>query len=533
MSSSIGIRVRCLASTRIWQEAQYEESDFKEREVEDEVQTTNTNKDSVGEATPEALQNGPDQVKKEHPDLEEGEVSDSGSSSSFSSDFDSGSDTRSDATDQSAVHRGGRRNVSCIQSAQLSPDGTCIFTTDYNRAFSVYPIDNDIVNEPGTRSLKPYAQFVSADPIWAFAINPNFGVNDGNTTHVLVSRRNQYISLHNALWDLSRPIDAQADIPRTGPVNISTKVSRYKLIDHLTEDVRAPTSLAYSHDGKYFYAGEQNTIAVFDLEYTDDPISKILTIPAKRNKLKGGGRGFKGYISALALSPASPTNNAGILAAGARTRHVGLYDAISGRETTHITLPGTFQGKKLRNDALSSTIGDGVSQLKWSPDGNYLYVAERMSDAILIYDVRNVSLTLGYCAGRKALTKQRLGFDVWTAGDATYGYDDVSPEIWAGGTDGKIRVWRDPCLKEGAIEADEVVDVSDAPVVASLVHPYGNLAVAASGKYEICGDDEAAEGKGQLRGGGIYPKFREWGCLDILGLGGYEPTTAEAETHGM
>lgn len=533
MSSSTGIRVRCLASTRIWQEAQYEGSDLEEREVEDELQTTTTDEDTVGEGALEKLQKDLDHVKEEHPDREEGEVSDSRSSSSFTSDSNSGSDTRSAASERSAVHRGGRRSVSCIQNAQLSPDGTCIFTSDYDRAFSVYPINNDIVNEPGTRRLKPYAQFVSADPIWAFAVNPNFDVNDGNTTHVLVSRRNQYISLHNALWDLSHPIDPEADVPRTGPVDISTKISYYKLVDHLTEDVRAPLSLTYSHDGKYFYAGEQNMIAVFDLEYTDDPISRILTIPAKRNKLKGGGRGFKGYISALSLSPASPTNNAGILAAGARTRHVGLYDAISGQETTHITLPGTFQGKKLRNDALRNTIGDGVSHLKWSPDGNYLYVAERMSDAILIYDVRNVSLTLGYCAGRKALTKQKLGFDVWTAGDTTYGYDTVSHEIWAGGTDGKIRVWRDPYLKEGAIEADEVVDVGDAPVVASLMHPYGNLAVAASGKYEIGGDGEAAEGKGELRGGGIYPKFREWGCLDILGLGGYEPTAAETKTGGM
>jgi WD40 repeat protein len=409
--------------------------------------------------------------------------------------------------------------ISCIQEAQLSPDGTCIFTSDYDRAFSVYPIATDVLDSTATRPLKVYAQFKSADPIWAFAANPLFNLQDSSSTHVLVSRRDRYITLHNALWDVSASYPSTE--PQTSPVDIHTPLASYKLINHLNEAVTAPLSLAYSTSGTHFFAGTQNSIAIFDLTNTDDPIHTIPTIPSKRNKLKGGGRGFKGYVSALSVSPPTSTSSEGLLAAGARTRYVGIYDCISGSEVTHFSLPGTVDGKKLRNENLAHIMGDGVSSLKWSPCGRYLYVAERQSDVLLIYDVRNFALALGYCAGRTALTKQKLGFDVWNAGASPYDVESIAHEVWAGGTDGKVRVWKDPYLKEGAVEADEVVDVGDGetmPVVGTLVHASGNLAVTARGILET-GDDTLE--RGVRRGGSIRPRFSERGCLDILGLSGY------------
>ncbi|KAF1364784.1 guanyl nucleotide binding protein, partial [Lizonia empirigonia] len=403
-----------------------------------------------------------------------------------------------------------------IQEAQLSPDGTCIFTSDYNRAFSVYPIGTDILDSPNTRPLKPYAQFKSSDPIWAFAANPLFNLQDSSSTHVLVSRRDRYITLHNALWDMSNP-DTGSEL-QTSLVNIHTPLASYKLINHLNEAVTAPLSLAYSASGTHFFAGGQNSIAIFNLTNTDDPIHTIPTIPSKRNKLKGGGRGFKGYVSALSVSPPTLTSSEGLLAAGSRTRYVGIYDCISGSELTHFSLPGTVDGKKLRNENLAHVMGDGVSSLQWSPCGRYLYVAERQSDVLLIYDVRNFSLALGYCAGRKALTKQKLGFDIWNAGASPYDIESIAHEVWAGGTDGKVRVWKDPYMKEGAVKADEVVDISDGdtmPVVSTLVHSSGSLAVTARGTLDT--SDHGYEG-GTRRGGGIRPRFIERGCLDILGL---------------
>lgn len=425
-----------------------------------------------------------------------------------------------DISNQGSTEDLAKEEMSCITDAQLSPDGTCIFTASYDRKFSVYPISSDILEGRSTRSLTPYAQFASPDPIWAFAINPYFDMNDSDTTTVLVSRRDQYVSLHNSLWDVT--IDymeeqQEAQQPsQKGPIDISTKLATYKLVDRMTEAVTAPMSLAWSPDGAYFYAGHKNTISTFDLNEPDGPISFVRTIPSDRNKLLGGGYGFKGQISALSLSPPSSTTNDRVLAAGSRTRYIGLYDSISSEEITHFSLPGTVNGRSSYDSHFNNAIGKGVTQLKWSPDGKYLYIAERSSDALLIYDVRNFKVAVGYCAGRQAFTKQTMGFDIWTqVNDYSTG---EAHEIWAGGTDGYLRIWRNPWLSEGAVEAEAVIDVGEDPVSSVLIHPYGNAAIVAKSKHEVGGEQG---GKGIKRGGITAPSYREWGRLDILGLESY------------
>ncbi|KAF2691221.1 hypothetical protein K458DRAFT_412525 [Lentithecium fluviatile CBS 122367] len=430
---------------------------------------------------------------------------------------DSGDSSSSDGSVESileALKPQEEKHVSCIQEAQLSPDGKCIFTRDYERTFSVYAVGSDIFEGQMTRPLKPWARFVSADPIWSFAVDPRFDANDGGFTTVLISRRDQYISLHNALWDTSRDYSAEEDASTTEPVNISYKRASYRLVNPLTEKVDAPLSLAYSRDGTSFYAGHQDSISVFDIECPGYPKGKIRTIPSARSTLKGGGIGFKGHITSLALSPSSALSRTGVLAAGARTRFVGLYDPKRCEEITHIELPGKNQRTSMPCAGVEGYNGNGNCEVHWSPNGNYLYIAERDSDAILIYDARKFSLALGRCAGRAALTKQRMGFDVFS-----YGGMSDDHEIWAGGVDGKIRYWKNPHLREGAVEADEVIQASDGPVTSTLIHKSGSLAVAASGSYEYPGVDGDEMTRGKRRGGGHNPRYTEWGCLSILGLG--------------
>ncbi|KAG9186896.1 hypothetical protein G6011_10004 [Alternaria panax] len=458
------------------------------------------------------LGNGNDDRHTDSPSS--GKSSDSLSESESESESEDGSDS---VISDPSLHS--ERHTSCIQEAQLSPDGSCVFTSDYSRQFCVYPIANDILSQASARDLAPYASLRSSDPIWAFAVNPHFNLQDASSTTVLLSRRDTYISLHNALWGTPKAHDNDASqAASAGPVDVSTPLASYKLINGLTEAVIAPISLTYSNDATHFFGGAKDEIAIFDLEETNKPIHTIRTIPAKRNKLKGGGRGFKGWVSALSLSPPSHTSHDGLLAAGSRTRYIGIYDPVGGNEVTHFSLPGTTNGIKFRNEKLNHVMGDGVSSLKWSPCGKYLYVAERSSDVLLIYDVRNFSLSLGYCAGRKALTRQKLGFDIWNAGASPYDIEGLSHEVWAGGTDGMIRVWRDPYMREGAVEADDVVSVNNGgvSVVSSLVHASGSLAVAACGTI---GTEEEMDGRGLKRGGGVRPRVREWGSLYILGLG--------------
>lgn len=518
MMSASGLVVRCLASTKVT-EARQETDRNGQHDVEahDEViAETQEDRDD-----PSGSRGGSDSVALPQDETvdylhhERAATLASSKSSNSSEEGDSKSDS-SEASSKSSPSGRPAEWTSCIQEAQLSPDGTCIFTSDYDRAFSVYPINTDVLESTTTQPLKMYAQFKSADPIWAFAANPLFNLQDSNSTHVLVSRRDRYITLHNALWDISSMSPSSS-----APVNIHTPLASYKLINHLTEAITAPLSLAYTPSGTHFFAGTQNSISIFDLTHTSDPITSIPTIPSARTKLKGGGRGFKGHISALSVSPPTSASAEGLLAAGSRTRYVGIYDCTSGAEVTHFSLPGTVDGKKLRNENLSHVMGDGVSSLKWSPCGRYLYVAERDSDALLLYDVRKFSMALGYCKGRRARTKQKLGFDVWNAGASPYDVEGIAHEVWAGGTDGRVRVWKDPYLKEGGVEADEVVGVGggeEMPVVSTLVHTSGSLAVTARGTLQV--DDDTMEG-GNRRGGGTRPRFSERGCLDILGLSDY------------
>jgi hypothetical protein len=523
MMSASGLTVRCLASTRVIESRQEtdrngenEEELRNESTLEEQGKNEVSSSDKTGGDHIGDTRAGDDDDDDLHDERALTPVSSNSQSDSDSESASSGYSTQSMIEDDTSAY------TSCIQEAQLSPDGTCIFTSDYNRAFSVYPINTDILSSTSTRSLAPYARFTSPDPIWAFATNPLFNLQDSSSTHILVSRRDRYITLHNALWDVSSSITTSGSQPSSsGPVNIHTPLASYKLINHLNEAVTAPLSLAYSTTGTHFFAGGQNTISIFDLTHTDDPIHTIPTIPSKRNKLKGGGRGFKGYISALSVSPPTFASSEGLLAAGARTRYIGIYDCISGSEVTHFSLPGTVDGKKLPNENLAHVMGDGISSLKWSPCARYLYVAERQSDVLLIYDVRNFSLALAYCAGRRALTKQKLGFDVWNAGASPYDVESVAHEVWAGGVDGKVRVWKDPYMREGAVEADEVVDVGDGlemPVVSTLVHASGSLAVTARGTLDA--GDGVTE-RGIKRGGGTRPRFVERGCLDVLGLASY------------
>lgn len=137
---------------------------------------------------------------------------------------------------------------------------------------------------------------------------------------------------------------------------------------------------------------------------------------------------MKGIVSALSV------NSEGIVAAGTFTRDVGLYsDAGRGECISVFSL-------NRDTSAPEYVHGSGITQTAWSPDGRYLYVAERMSDGISVFDIRVTGKRLAALRGRQAMTNQRLNIDVVSVAN--------DHEIWAGGTDGVVRVWENPHLAE-------------------------------------------------------------------------------------
>lgn len=148
---------------------------------------------------------------------------------------------------------------------------------------------------------------------------------------------------------------------------------------------------------------------------------------------------MRGIISALSLQPsAGEETQAGMVAAGTWTRWVGLYDMAG--------VGGTVAQWSVAEaaDSIAGIGGMGVSQTAWSACGRYLYVIERKSDGVLIYDIRGERKMLAWLGGREAVTNQRLTVDTFQAGGGM--------EIWAGGTDGVVRVWDGVGMSEGRME---------------------------------------------------------------------------------
>ncbi len=164
---------------------------------------------------------------------------------------------------------------------------------------------------------------------------------------------------------------------------------------------------------------------------------------------------MKGIVSALGIS------SEGILAAGTFTRFVGLYDQEGSGDCIAVFSLGNNDNKG-NLGRKEDDVGAGVTQVLWSPCGRYLYVAERKSDRVLVYDVRVTGRRLASLIGRRAGTNQRLGVEVVqvSAGSNNGGMMGLegggsggsSPhEIWAGGMDGVVRVWRGPPRDEGDV----------------------------------------------------------------------------------
>ena len=169
----------------------------------------------------------------------------------------------------------------------------------------------------------------------------------------------------------------------------------------------------------------------------EGPVARMPTIPSRRKKIVGGGVGFKGIVGALGMA-----HSTGVLAAGCLGGWVGMYDS-GGRGG----VVGVFENSKTEevgmDDGSVVVVGEGcgVTQVVWSACGRYLVVVERGSDGVGVWDIRGTGKRLAWLTGRRARTMQRLRVDMW------------GEEVWAGGTDGRVRVWEGGVgRREGVVE---------------------------------------------------------------------------------
>lgn len=209
-------------------------------------------------------------------------------------------------------------------------------------------------------------------------------------------------------------------------------LASYPLTNERTEAVITPSSLKFTPDGRRFVAGSDDLISIFDLSRPGHgPVSCTLTSAKRNSQLFNPATNMKGIVSSLAFEP-----QRNVLAGGTFTRQVGIYEASGDGECV-----GTFTTQGTEADHAIG--GRGITQLNWSSCGTYLYITERKANGIVIYDLRNTGKLVCWLEGREAMTNQRLGLDL-VCGEGH--------EVWAGGTDGIVRVWKAPYLSQGPIE---------------------------------------------------------------------------------
>ena len=203
---------------------------------------------------------------------------------------------------------------------------------------------------------------------------------------------------------------------------------------------------------------------------------------------------MRGIVSSLSHQASSAEHGEGMLAAGTWTRWIGLYDmgGLGGMVSTWSIADAADKDAKIG--------GTGITQTLWSACGRYLYVVERKSRGVLVYDVRVTGKLVGWLEGRNADTNQRLGVDVFEG--------EGGMEIWAGGTDGVVKTWQRVGATEGAVQTSwewrahdggykRILFLKDAdyfvdPVSSTIVHSSGTVVATCSGQRSIpdFGDSE-------------------------------------------
>ncbi|KAK3678207.1 hypothetical protein LTR78_002303 [Recurvomyces mirabilis] len=362
--------------------------------------------------------------------------------------FDTTHEVNREDTTTGGVGETTRNNY--FREVQFSPDGTSIVTLNNDQTLRTFILPPDLLDDgEKPRQLQEYAAFRSPASIHSYAIHPAYALQDPSTTLVLHAATDQPLSLRNSL-------------------DYSTIAAKYNNTCPTTEAHLSSYSLAFTKDGGHFISGGNNQLSLFDCYqgYSDAITTHRLAPGRKARKLFGDQPlGCKGIVSALAIS------DEGMLAAGTTEREIGLFPD-EGRSGCLVSF--SLANKAILPEDEPVLQGTGITHLKWSPDSNYLVIAERQSDCIHVYDIRNTIRRVSWLSGRKAKTTQRLGFDVMPTSDGF--------EVWAGGNDGAVRMWKDAGKVEGEQVPDAEMKMHGDAVASTVWHPNGAVLATCSGQ---------------------------------------------------
>jgi len=234
----------------------------------------------------------------------------------------------------------------------------------YNR-YSYYTMGDtqDETMGDGLPFIKPSVEAKLGESIYDAQWLP-LNQNPSNEDLVLVSMRDHPIHLY----------DLQSRSVRCAYVGRN----------HLDE-LESALCIAFNHTGDKFYTGADRTIRCFDLNTPGSECTSFYTSKSRKSMF-----GQKGLISCLQFNP----DGSGCYAAGSFLGNVSIYVEQSPTSVLDIT-----------------QLGHGVTHLRWSPCGHYLWVGTRQHPELSCWDIRATKNKL-HTVTRTCNTNQRMIFDL-------------------------------------------------------------------------------------------------------------------------
>ncbi|KAK1940613.1 Telomerase Cajal body protein 1 [Phytophthora citrophthora] len=248
------------------------------------------------------------------------------------------------------------------KGVKVSPDGLCMLTNSDDHVLRLFDMSNDT-------NASSILQAKEGGAVYDYEWYPFMTSEDPSSCVFVSTSRDQPVHL----WDAY-----------TGELRAS-----YRAFDHMDE-LTSAHSLSFNSTGTKLYAGFDRMIRFFDLsrpsrDFKARPLSKT-----RRSR-----QGQRGLISTLHFNP----DHSKIYAAGSYAGTTCVYTEDEGEELL----------------TLRDHDGRGISQVRFSPCGRFLFTAARRDARIHCWDIRATNEIL-HTFNRVADMNLRVEFDLHCGG---------------------------------------------------------------------------------------------------------------------
>ncbi|ETV85896.1 hypothetical protein, variant 2 [Aphanomyces astaci] len=243
------------------------------------------------------------------------------------------------------------------RGVKVSPDGLCVLSNSDDNILRLFDV------EPGVQSAT--LSMHEGGTVYDFQWYPYMNSEDPATCVFITTSHAHPVHL----WDAY-----------TGALRAS-----YRAYDHLDE-LTSAYSVAFNGTGDKIFCGFDRTIRFFD---ASQPSRDFTT--RSLSKTKKTRHGQRGIISSIHFNP----DHSKMYAAGSYSGSTCIYAEDSGE---------LFMG-------LEGHDGQGVTQVQFTPNGQYLLTGARKNNTINVWDIRNTMQVL-HAFERAAPTNQRIAFDI-------------------------------------------------------------------------------------------------------------------------